>query len=187
MIGFFLFFAAAIAALGVIYHFWSRRVEAEIAEGAEVEWARMRQYEPEFLEPLTEEEFRTAYRRAKFPRFPKYALATLAAFAVALPVVLGVLGGAVLVGERMGLIAEPIELAKYVPLTDAETAEAREHNQEVALYLAKNFGGFYYFFGLLASWLLIVAVVMRRFHKRRPGFLREEIIIAREAKLEGAK
>ena len=184
MVEFFLLLGAAILVLVGVYFFWVRRVDSEIAEGAEVEWARMRQYEPEFLEPLTEEEFRAAYRRAKFPRFPKYALATLAAFAIALPVVLGVLGGAILVGERMGLIAEPVELAKYVPLTDAETAEAREHNQEVALYLAKNFGGFYYFFGLLASWLLIVALVMRQFHKRRPGFLREEIILAREAKLE---
>jgi len=51
---------------------------------------------------------------------------------------------------------------------------------EAALYYIEDLAGFYYFFGVIIVWLIIVAIFMRRYHSRRPGYLRDEILRAKE-------
>ena len=180
MIWFFVLIAGTLGGAGGLYWFWARRVRAEIAEGAAAAFDRISVGEPEFLAGLPRERFAAAYGRAHFPRFPKYLLTSLAAFAVALPVVFAVLSFALWVGDQTGLVAEPAELAKYVPLGEGRSAEARANREEMALYLARDFAGFYYFFGVTLAWIAILAIVMRMYHKRRPGPLREELLREKE-------
>ncbi|MEM1397109.1 MAG: hypothetical protein AAGH38_06635, partial [Pseudomonadota bacterium] len=87
--------------------------------------------------------------------------------------------------DTMGLIAEPAELAKYVPLGEGKTDAGREQREEMALYLAKDYGGFYYFFGIVGCWIALLLVSMRTYHKRRPEPVRDQLIRRREA-LSGA-
>ena len=181
MTAFFVILALVLAVLAGGYTLWARHVRAEIAEGAGIAWERINRTEPDFLEGLTRADFDRAYLRAHFPRFPKYFLATLAAFVVALPIVLGGLSALLWGAEKVGVVAEPVEIAKYVPLGEGRTDVGRAQREEMALYLARDFGGFYYFFGLVAAWILMLAVTMRVYHMRRPGRLREELIRARDA------
>jgi hypothetical protein len=50
---------------------------------------------------------------------------------------------------------------------------------EAAVYWIEDVSGFYFFFGVVLSWALIVFFFMRRFHARRPGHLRDEILTRR--------
>lgn len=176
---FFLALGAAIISLVSAYHFWSKKIEAEIVEGAALEWTRLEDNAATMIEGHDRASFDNVYRKVHFPRFPKYALAIAAAFVLALPAVFGALSGALWVGERVGVVAEPADLAKYVPLSDGKTPAQSAYNEERALYLAKDFAGFYYYFGLFAAWLTIVAVFMRFYHQRAPGSLREELVRAK--------
>lgn len=185
MIGFLFVFACLIAAASGGYFYWAKRVRGQIAEGAKIAFQRYQDKEPAFVDGITLTEFEAAYHKAKFPRFPKYFLVAMALFAVALPAVFGVLSGIIWIGEQAGMIAEPAELAKYVPIGEAQTTIGQAEREEVALYLAKDFAGFYYFFGVIFAWMGIVTLVMRRYHQRRPGDVREEVIRVREAKSEG--
>ncbi|MGF1542961.1 MAG: hypothetical protein ACFB00_00360 [Parvularculaceae bacterium] len=181
MAGFFLVVGALFALAAAAYWRWSRNVAAEIAEGAEATWARMQAQEPELLAGVDRSTFDAIYARANAPRFPKYALACAAAFALALPATFAVLSGAAFLGERAGVFAPPAEIARYIPLDEVRSAADDGGRDERALYIAESFAGFYYYFGVVAVWLAIVAVAMRKFHLRRPGTLRDELIRAREA------
>ena len=174
--------AVAAALAVVLYRLWAKRVRTEIAEGARVVFQRYQEQEPQFIEGLSLEEFAAAYERARFPRFPRYLLIAAALFVLVLPAVFGLLSGAVWLGEQTGLIAQPAELAKYVPIGEAKTTIGQAEREEVALYLARDFAGFYYFFGVIFAWMAIVALVMRRYHQTRPGDVREEVIRAKDAK-----
>lgn len=175
--------AAVVAILAALYWRWAQRVDAEIAEGADAEWARINAQEPSLVEGVSREKFGEVYRRVNFPRFPKYALAIIAAFVVSLPVTFAALGLSVWAGERLGIIPPPAELVRYVPIGDGAAEAASEKaiqcTAECRLALIESYAGFYYFFGVLAAWLIIVAVFMRRYHARRPGYLRDEILRAR--------
>ena len=102
------------------------------------------------------------------------------AFFVSLPLTLGFLGLVHWVGAKIGLLPEPLQVVRYIQLGEVEETEAWKCNAECQLYVAEAFAGFYYFFGVIAVWLAVVAFFMRRYHSRRPGYLRDELIRARE-------
>ncbi len=180
MIGFFVFVAFALAVAAGAYWWWRRKIAAEVAEGAAIEWAHYRKTDPEFLEGVSEEKFREVYARVHTPRFPGYALAMAVTFFASLPVTFAALVLFLMIGEKLGLAPAPIEIVQAVNLGEAKSPESWQCNTQCQLQVAASYAGFYYFFGMLASWLLIVAFFMRRFHARRPGYIRDEIIRARE-------
>lgn len=179
MVGFLVGLVVAVLALCALYWRWAKKIDAEIADGAGLEWARLNAAEPALIEGLSEGEFRAVYRRVHFPRFPKYALAAVAGFTLALPFVFALLSFAYWAGEATGILASPSELSKMTPISGAAVLAAQESRDETAMYLAQNFFGFFYFFGILAAWLAVVALVMHRYHSRHPGYLRDELIRAR--------
>lgn len=180
MLGFFLVVLALLAALGALYWRWRRKIEEEITEGAGIEWAHYQKHEPDFLQGMSEEQFREIYRRVHEPRFPGYALAAFATFLLSFPVTLIALTMLLWGAESAGVIPQPVEVADRLLIDGDELRFFRETPPEAALYYIRDLAGFYYFFGVLIVWLLIVAFFMRRFHERRPGYLRDEVIRSRE-------
>jgi hypothetical protein len=179
MLWFYLGASISLAALGGLYWRWRKRVRAEIAEGAAVEWARYQQSDPALLAGLDEARFAALYGRVHFPRFPAYALACLAAFLLSLPLSFGVLAAGSYAAERLGLAPQSADIADRYLVEDGAMRVVRAAPPEAAAYWVEDIGGFYYLFGVLIAWLLIVAIVMRRYHARRPGTLRDEILRAR--------
>ncbi len=181
MLGFFSVVITGLALAGGLYWLWKKRIAAEVAEGAGYEWAFFQKHEPEFLEGLSEEQFQAIYARVHTPRFPGYALAALATFFLSLPITLGLLNIISYAATATGLIPEPVEIVKYVRIGGSGTPEVQSWQCDTTcqLQLAESFSGFYYFFGVIAAWLVIFWLFMRRFHARRPGLLRDEIIRAK--------
>jgi hypothetical protein len=179
MIWFFLGLLAVVAIVGALYWRWSRRVEAEVAEGAEIEWARLQESDPDLLQGMDRAKFDVVYRRVHFPRFPAYALACLCAFAASLPLTFGILAAGSLIWERIGLSPNTPAIADRYLVEEGRMRIITAAPPEAAMYVVEDFARFYYFFGVVAVWLLIVAYFMRRYHGRRPGYLRDEIIRAR--------
>lgn len=176
-----LFFIAIAIFLIIAGLYWwrMRRLEAEIAEGAEFEWKRLGEADPELLKGLDEARFKAIYKHVHYPRFPGYALACLGCFIASLPLTFGVLAGAGMIAARFGLTPANADIANRYLIDDGRLRFIHSAAPEAALYLVRDFGGFYYFFGVLFVWLLIVAFFMRRYHARRPGYLRDEILRAR--------
>lgn len=176
MTTFFLVLAGIGSASLAVYALWAANVRREIAEGAQVAFERYQRDDPHLVAGLSSEAFHAIYARSTFPRFPKYFLASLAAFLVALPAVLALLTAVNWTLDRFDLVAEPVELAKYVPLGDGKTSADRAQREEMALYLAKDFAGFYYFFGVIGAWVATVAGSMKIYHLRRPADVRDELL-----------
>jgi len=176
MVEFFTVVIVILGALGVLYWRWSRRIEAEIDEGAAIEWARFRETDPEFLKGYDEARFRGVYRKIHFPRFPGYALACIVSFGLALPVIFALLAASQWAGAQLGFFPQPAEIANRYLIEGDQMKIVTAAPSEAALYYVEDLAGFYYFFGMLLSWLVIVAFFMRRYHKRRPGYLRDELI-----------
>ena len=177
---FFFVVAALLVALGAAYWYWRRQIDAEIAEGAAIEWAHFQKHEPDFLGGMSEEDFRQIYARVNVPRFPGYALAMFASFLLSLPVTFALLALLMFGAEQVGLVPAPIDFADRLLMDNGQLIFFKETPPEAALYYIKDLAGFYYFFGVLVAWLGIVAFFMRRYHGRRPGYLRDEIIRSRE-------
>lgn len=180
MLWFFLIVAALLAAAGGLYWRWRKKIEAEIVEGAAIEWAHFQNNEPEFIKAVSEEKFREVYARVHTPRFPGYALAAVTTFFATLPVTFGVLTALLWGAGKTGVLPAPVEVADRLLLEDGNVRFFKDAPPEAALYYIEDLAGFYYFFGVLLVWLAIVAFFMRRFHARRPGYMRDEIIRARE-------
>ncbi len=172
----FLLLLGAVALAALAYWFWAKRTDAELSECAGEEWSRLKSADPALLDGLDETRFRAIYRRVHFPRFPKYALAIVAAFVIALPLTLGVLAGVAWGLDSIGLSADAAAIAKSVPVAGATNAVSRDDGETVALYYVQDVLKFYYYFGLIFVWLGIIFFAMRRFHRRRPGYLRDEIL-----------
>lgn len=172
----FFMLAALIAVAGIAYWRWSRRTNAEIAEGALYEWERLSRTECDLIKGLSEERFRAVYRRTHFPRFPKYAIAIAAAFVVSLPLTLGALAGIAWTLDSIGLSANAQAIARSVPIEGSIAGVSRDDGETIALYYVQDVVKFYYYFGLLFAWLGIIYFAMRRFHKNRPGYLRDELM-----------
>ncbi|MEM8770046.1 MAG: hypothetical protein AAGD92_00220 [Pseudomonadota bacterium] len=179
MFWFFISVAIGLAIVGAGYWRWRKGVAAEIAEGSEIEWAHFQKHEPEFIAHLSEEEFKSLYARVNEPRFPGYALAALISFFAALPVIFIALTAILLVAQSVGATPDEVAAAERLFIEDDKLIFFKETPPEAALYYIRDLGGFYYFFGVLLSWLGIVAFFTRRYHSHRPGYLRDEIIRAK--------
>lgn len=180
-----------LIAMGAAYWRWRENIKAEIEEGGAIDWAHFQENEPEFLEGVSQERFREVYALVHTPRFPGYALATIATFFISLPVTFAALSALLIAMQAFGAIPEPIDVVQQLSLEGDEIKVLgktidEKSRLEMALYYVGDVAGFYYFFGVLAVWLLIVAFFMRRYHARRPGYLRDEIIRARESSQENA-
>lgn len=172
----FLVLAALVGAAGLLFWRWSRKMRAEIAEGAAYEWERLSGADPDLVAGLSEERFRAAYRRTHHPRFPKYALAIAAAFVASLPLTLGVLASIAWTLDSLGMSADAQALARSVPIEGSIAGVSRDEGETIALYYVQDVVKFYYYFGLLFVWLGIIYFAMRRYHRNRPGYLRDEIL-----------
>lgn len=179
MIWFFLALAVIAAIIGALYWRWSKRIEAEIVEGADVEWARLQANDRELLQGVDREKFGVIYRRVHFPRFPAYALACCAAFAAALPVTFAFLTAGAMLWDRFGLAPEAAAVANRYLVEDGRMRIITAAPPEAAMYVVEDFLRFYYFAGVVIVWIVIVAYFMRRYHSRSPGYLRDEILRAR--------
>lgn len=179
MLLFFVIVIALLALAGGLFWRWRLRIQAEIVEGAAIEWAHFQKHEPEFVDHLSEAAFGAIYARVNAPRFPGYALAAFVTFFLSLPIIFMALTGILFGAEAAGLVPAPHEAAERLFVQDGRLLFFRETPPEAALYYVRDLAGFYYFFGVLLSWLAIVAFYMRRYHARRPGYLRDEIIRAK--------
>lgn len=180
MIAFFLTLAGAVAIVGLVYWRWAKKVETDIAEGAAEEFARLKASDPALIDGIDEASFRRIYRRVHFPRFPKYALAIIAAFVAALPLTLGALAAIAWGLDSIGMSADAQAIARSVPVEGSIAGVSRDDQETIALYYVQDVVKFYYYFGLIFVWLAIVFVAMRRFHRTRPGYLRDEILQEKE-------
>lgn len=179
MTGLILSLAGALALAGLAFIFWSRRMDTEINQAAAEEWDRLRKAEPELIDGLDEEVFQAVFRRVHYPRFPKYALAIAAAFIAALPLTFGALAAFAWMLDSLGMSADAQAMARSIPVEGSIAGVSRDEQETIALYYVQDVVRFYYYFGMLFAWLGIVYVAMRRFHSRRPGYLREEILAAK--------
>ena len=171
-------FLAALALLAIawsLYWLWRRAVDRDLAEGAAAEYERFSRQEPALVEGMDQAAFARVYARVETPRFPAYALAATTAFVLGTPLMLGVLGG-------LSYLVEPPDMgraATSLQLNDGTASLANRVSTEELQYILQGWSGFYYFFGLLAFWIVILIVTMRRYHARTPGFLREEVLRSR--------
>ena len=168
-----------VAALGALYWRWAKRTEAEIAEGAEIEWARIQADDPALLDGIDRETFNAIHRKVTFPRFPGYALAAVASFLLSLPITFAGLVGGLLIAERLGWTPQTADVANRYLVEGDRMRVISAAPSEAAQYYVEDLAGFYYFFGVIFVWLIIVAFFTRRYHARRPGYLRDEILRAR--------
>jgi len=157
---------------------WRRRMDRLVAESADMAWEKYQRRDPQLLEGLDRARFDAIHRRAEYPRFPAYVLATFGALIVSTPVILVVLAVAFAIIGGDG----PSVAASFTQFVfEGGEARAATEASDVAKYYAYNLGGFGYFFGLLFGWLVVVGVVMRRYHETAPDLLRDELIRARAA------
>ena len=148
MIWFFAGAAALLGGCGLVYWRWSKRVEAEIAEGAEAVWSKLNANDPELMLGLDRARFGTLYNRVHFPRYPGYALAAAATFVASLPVTLALLSAGILIADRFGLTPNPAALADRYLVEDgrmriirAAPPEAREVQRALNQYEANFYRG----------------------------------------------
>lgn len=176
MIEAFMVLAAAVLIAGAFFFWWSQKTTTEVAADAGEEWSRLTASDPDLVAGLDEPRFQTIYRRVHFPRFPKYALAIAAAFVASLPITLGFLAAIAWGLQSIGVSADVQNLARSIPVEGSIAGVSRDEQETIALYYVQNVVRFYYYFGVIFSWLAIVFVAMRRYHKRCPGYLRDEIL-----------
>ncbi len=179
MIAYFLAMLAALGAAALLYRRWAAKTRAEIDESGDLEWARRRDRDAASVEGLEEQRFRAVFLRVHFPRFPGYALAAAAAFVLSLPLTFYILGAIAWGLGSLGLSPDAVRLARAVPVEGAERLLNSDDGENVAMLWIKDILSIGYYFGLLFVWIAIVALVMRRYHARRPGYLEEELAHAR--------
>ena len=75
----------------------------------------------------------------------------------------------------LGMSPDAERLARAVPVEGAERLLNRDDGETVAMLWISDMLLVGYYFGLLLAWMAIVAVAMRRYHARRPGYLDEEL------------
>jgi len=179
MLLFFVISIALLALAGGLFWRWRQRIQGEIVEGAAIEWAHLQKHEPEFVAHLNEASFGAIYSRVNTPRFPGYVLAVAATFLLSLPVTFGAITGSIWAAGKLGLLPAPVEIVDYVRIGPQTATQPWQCDNICKLYIAEAFSGFFVYFAVLIIWLSIVAVFSRRYHGRRPGYLRDEIIRAK--------
>lgn len=171
-------FLAALGALGLaalLYWRWALKTRAEIDESAALDFARRRAADAASVDGLDEARYRAVFQRVHFPRFPGYALAAAAAFVLSLPLTFYLLGAIAWGIDTLGMSPDAERLARAVPVQGAEQLLNRDDGEAVAMLWISDVLLIGYYFGLLFVWMAIVAVTMRRYHARRPGYLEEEL------------
>ncbi len=168
-----------ILAIGV-YWLWKKRTDAQLREASDLEFDAFQNNEPKLIDHLDRDSFYKVFHRTHFPRYPGYWLFAMAAFLISLPATFATLAMVLWVGLQAGVIPKATDFADQF-LIDSENnvRVVSTAPPETAVYYAQNLAGFYFFFGVIAVWLLIVTLVLRHYHQNRPGYLRDEIIRAR--------
>ncbi len=179
MIGYVLFVALVLGGAYGVYFFWRRRVDAEIEEGARVEYDLISRGDPALLQGLDLPRFTEIYARVNTPRFPAYQLFMLTIFLLGTPIILTLLYAFSVIGVTTGIIPQSKSLATELQLGADGAALVNRVSQDALAYILQGWSGFYYFFGLAAFWLTLAYFTLRRYHLRAPGSLREEILRAR--------
>lgn len=157
---------------------WRRRVDAEVAEGAEIEWDRLGRAEPDLVQGLDLERFRAVYAKVMTPRGPLYMLMGAAAIVAATPLIFMVMSGAIYLADMLGLTPERFNIVGFVTVEDG-VVRLLDQGSEIARYWNFSIVGFALFFGLIIAWVAIASLFARAYWRRLPGSLREEIIRAR--------
>lgn len=171
--------ATLLAAAYGLYRLWRRGIDADLREGAGVEYERLRRTDPDLLKDMAPDAFADVYMRTEVPRFPAYALATAALFLGATPLVLGLFNGLAVLMLDSGVVPASQETATSLYLNADGASVLRKTDPETIAYVLEGWAGFYLFFVMLGFWLSVLAIMMRRYHGRTPGTLREEILRAR--------
>lgn len=177
-----LYYSLVIALLAVwwgLLFVWKRRVDSDIAEGATVEWDLLSRKEPDLLKGLDKDDFAALFRRVEFPRGPMHVFSAVAAFVLGAPFVLGITAVTISFMERTGVIPQPAEQAQQIKLTNEGIQLIAKADLTALQYILQGWGGFFTFFSLLIFWVVVFWISFSRFHKNRPGSLREEILRAR--------
>lgn len=174
---FYLLFCAVVIGGGYALHrYWAKGITTDLDIGAKEEFARIERTDAALLEGLDQPRFTKIYTATHFPRFPSYVLLTVSVFLIGTPVVLGLLAGISYYAGRWGIIPQAGDVATDLYLGAGDASLIRKTNPETLTYIVQGYSGFYYFFGLLFFWIAVVYVVMKRYHGKAPGSLREEIL-----------
>jgi hypothetical protein len=164
---------------GAAYWLWRRRINADLQAGAQAEFERLEHADPALLQGLDLPRFSEIYARTNEPRFPGYALLAFAIFVLSAPFVLGIVDGTFYLAARGGLLAQPGEVATNLYIGSDSASVIRRVSPETFSYVMQGWSGLLYFLVLLGLWLVIGFVLMRRYHRRTPGTLREEVLRSR--------
>lgn len=175
MVSLFLMALGALGLAALVYWRWATKTRAEIDESAALDYARRRETDAASVDGFDEARYRAVFQRVHFPRFPGYALAAAAAFVISLPLTFYLLGAVAWGIDTLGMSPDAERLARAVPVEGAEELLKRDDGETIAYYWISDIMLIGYYFGLLLVWLAIVAIAMRRYHARRPGYLEEEL------------
>lgn len=159
-----------------LHEYWRRKVTEDLHHGARTDYEVFQRHDAKLLDGMDEERFREIYVASQIPRFPSYVLLTVAVFLIGTPVIMALLAGFAFYAGEWGIIPQPGDVATELYLGAGDASLIRKASPETLTYMIQDYAGFYYFFGLLFFWLAVVYVVMRRYHKRMPGSVREEIM-----------
>ncbi|MEE4208591.1 MAG: hypothetical protein V2I43_04920 [Parvularcula sp.] len=178
-----IFYYLAVAAILVVWFLalraWRRRIARDVSEGSAVEWQRLSRQDPELLRGLTEEEFGAIYARVETPRQPFYTFGATASFLLAAPLVLALTTLVIGIMERTGIIPQPAEQAQRLRFSAEGIQLIGGADLTTLQYILEGWGGFFAFFSLLALWVVVFTVAMRRYHGKPKGSLRDEVLRAR--------
>ena len=129
----------------------------QVRRDADEEWSAYRTTWPHLAEGLDLERYRDAYVRAHAPRASIYAAAVFVIAGLATPLALGLLA-------TLWRFLRQAALSGFDATQDPVLAAIVKHSEEGLLVWQ-----FYLFFGVVAFWVIAIALVVRRYHARRPG------------------
>lgn len=162
-----------------LFRYWSNKVEADIAEGASFEFKRLQKTDPSLLEGIDEGRFRKIFSAVEVSQQPFYTWLSAAIFLIGAPFVLLFTTITIRWMEVVGIIPQPAEQAQRLKLSADGIRLVRTADLEALQLILQGWGGFFSFFALLLFWVAVFYTIMRRYHARRPGSLRDEILRAR--------
>ena len=178
MLKYLIFVVAGLGLAYFGYRRWRKRIDAELREGAATEYEQLRTADPDLIEGMSEDRFADVFAETHRPRFPAYLLLTISIFLLGTPLVLSLLNWSAYMIGRLGAPTAG-QIATDLYINAGEASVLNNLTPEAVTYILEDWGGFYFFFGLLGFWIALVYVMMRRYHRRSPGSLREEVLRAR--------
>ncbi|MEM9988008.1 MAG: hypothetical protein AAF723_00700 [Pseudomonadota bacterium] len=151
-------------------------MDGDITHGAQSEWDRLSRQDDALLKGLTPSSFQDIYAHTFTPRFPGYVVACIGIFLLGTPLVLGFLEGMLYLATLWEWLPQPGEVATELYMNADGASVVRKVSPETLSYIMQDWSGFYFFFGILFFWIGIVFMMMRRYHAKERGTLREEIL-----------